>query len=119
MKKHVSTVVAACLGLCAGFTLCYICVVLLHREGKAAASARQQISQQEKTSITVTRDGNLYLVGKRVDLSQLASRLKELSAQQPVTIRADSSTDVKRLMEVLDVCIAPVSLISIPTATTR
>ena len=120
MKKHLCTVVGACLGLCAGFTLCYICLVLPHREGKAAASARPQSNQQEKTTITVTRDGSLYLAGERLDLSQLATRLKELGAQQPVTIRADSSTDYKRLVEVLDACkAAAVSQISIATATTR
>jgi len=120
MRKHLSTAVGTCLGLCAGFTLCYICLVLPHREGKAAASARPQSNQQEKTTITVTRDGSLYLAGERLDLSQLATRLKELGAQQPVTIRADSSTDYKRLVEVLDACkAAAVSQISIATATTR
>lgn len=120
MKKHLSTVVGACLGLCAGFTLCYICLVLPHRGGKATASAPQQIRQQEKTTITIARDGSLYLAGERLDLSQLATRLKELGAQQPVTIRADSSTDYKRLVEVMDACkAAAVSQISVATATTQ
>ena len=104
MKEHLSTVVGACLGLCAGFTLCYVCLVLPHREGKATASVPQQIRQQEKTTITIARDGSLYLAGERLDLSQLATHLKELSTQQPVIIRADSSTDYKRLMEVTDAC---------------
>jgi len=117
MKKHLSTVVGACLGLCAGFTLCYICLVLPHREGKATASALQQVRQQEKTTVTIVRDGSLYLAGDRLDLSQLASRLRELGAQQPVTIRADSSTDYKRVVQVMDACkAAAVSRISIATA---
>ncbi len=120
MKVHLSTVVAACLGLCAGFTLCYVCLVLPHREGKATASALQQMRQQEKTIITIARDGSLYLAGERLDLSQLATHLKELSTQQPVIIHADSSTDCRRLVEVLDACkAAAVSQISLAKVTAR
>lgn len=120
MKRHLSTVVGACLGLCAGFTLSYICLVLPHREAKATASAPEQMRQQEKSTITIARDGSLYLAGEPLDLSRLAIRLKELGAQRPVTIRADSSTDYKRLLEVVDACKgAAVSHIAFATATTQ
>ena len=117
MKRRLSTVVSACLGLCAGFALCYLCLVLPHRKGKATASVPQQMLPQEKTTITITRDGGLYLAGERLDLSQLAARLKELGAQQPVIIRADSNTDYKRVVEVMDECkAAAVARISLATA---
>jgi biopolymer transport protein ExbD len=76
--------------------------------------------QQENTAISIARDGGLYLASERLDLTQLAARLKELGAQQPVTIRADSNTDYKRLVEVMDACkAADVSRISLATATAR
>jgi biopolymer transport protein ExbD len=106
MKKHLSAIVGACFGLCAGFTLCYICLVLPHREGKATATAWQQIRQKEKVAtITIARDGSLSLAGERIDLSQLATRLKEVSAQHPVCcVRVDSGANVSRFNEVTDAC---------------
>jgi biopolymer transport protein ExbD len=119
MKRHLSTAVGTCLGLCGGFTLCYVCLVLPHREAKATTSAPQQIRQQENTTITIARDGSLYLAGEPLDLSRLATRLKELAAQRPVTIRAESRTDYKRLVEVMDACkAAAVSQVSVRTART-
>jgi len=57
------------------------------------------------------------VAGERLDLSQFTARLKELGEQQPITIRADSSTDYKRLVEVMDACkAAAVSQISVATA---
>jgi len=113
MKKQLSTVTGACLGLCAGFALCYICLVLPHREGKATASAQPQMHRQERNTITIARDGSLYLGGERLDVSQLSSRLKELDGQQPVSIRADRKTDYKRVVEVMDACkVAAISRIS-------
>jgi biopolymer transport protein ExbD len=106
MKKYLFTAVGACLGLCAGFTLCYICLVLPRHEGKAEASARKQISHQEKTTIAVTSDGSLYLAGERVDVNQLTARLKELGPQQPVMIRVDRGTDLKHLVQVCDACMS-------------
>lgn len=120
MKKHLSVVLGTCLGVCAGFTLCYVCLVLPQREGKATAPTRQQVRQQEKTAITIARDGSLYLAEERVDLTELAGRLKALGAQQPVTIRADRSTDYKRVIEVMDTCkAAATSVVSIVAVTTQ
>jgi biopolymer transport protein ExbD len=94
--------------------------VLPHREGKATAPTPQQVREREKTAITIARDGSLYLAGERVDLTQLAGRLKALGAQQAVTIRADRTTGYKRVMEVMDACkAAALSGVSIAAATTH
>ena len=120
MKRPLSTVFSACLGLCAGFALCYLWLVLPHRKGEATASAAQQTLQQGKTTISIARDGGLYLAGERLDLNQLVARLKELGAQQPVIIRADSRTDYKRVVEVMDASkAAAVSRISLASATAQ
>jgi hypothetical protein len=37
MKKHLSSLLFGCLGLCAGFTLCYVYLVLPERTPKATA----------------------------------------------------------------------------------
>jgi biopolymer transport protein ExbD len=72
---------------------------------------------QEGTTITIARDGGLYLAGERLDLSQLAARLKAFGARQPVIIRADTETDYKRVVEVVDACkAAAASRISLATA---
>ena len=118
MKKHVSVVLRTCLGACAGFTLCYVCLVLPYPE--VTAPTPEQVRQQEKTAIRIARDGSLYLAEERVDLTQLAGRIEALGARQAVTIRADRSTHYKRVVEVLDVCkTAAVSGVSIVAATTQ
>ena len=121
MKRLTSTLVVGCLGLCAGFTLCYVYLVLPQRETKATASAPQQVRQQQQTTITIASDGSLYLAGERIDLSRLATRLKELSAQQrPVTIRTDKKADFGRIVAVIDACkAAGVTQIAAATATTQ
>ena len=98
MKRYVPTVFAACIGLCAGFAVCYLCLVIPHREGNANASAPQNMT------VIISHDGSVYLAGERLDVSQLAPRLKELGAKQSVVIRADSSTDYRRFVEVVDAC---------------
>jgi len=132
MKKHLFTVVSGCLGLCAGFTLCYVYLVLPQRETEATGSAPQQIRQQvqtatpiasdgKPTTITVASDGSLYLAGERIDLSRLATQLKELAAQQrPVAIRSDKNVEFRRIVEVIDGCkAAGVTQIAFATATTQ
>jgi hypothetical protein len=92
MKTYLSTVLAACIGLCAGFALCYLCLVIPLGEGKAKAS----VTQQEKRTISIDHEGSVYLAGERLDVSQLAPRLKALGGNQPVIIRAESTTDYRR-----------------------
>ena len=98
MKRYLPKVLGACVGLCAGFALCYLSIVIPHRENKANASVPQN------TTVTINHEGNVYLLGQRLDVSQLAPRLKELGAKQSVVIRADSSTDYRRFVEVVDAC---------------
>ena len=37
MKKHLSSIVFGCLGLCAGFTICYVVLVIPTHEAKPTA----------------------------------------------------------------------------------
>lgn len=112
MKSHLSAVVGACLGLCAGFALCYICLVRPNHEGRTMASALQQNRHQDMATITIARDGSLDLSGERLDVSQLAARLK-MGAPQAVAIRVGSKTHYKRVVEVMDACkVAAISRIS-------
>ncbi len=116
MKRYLPTAIAACIGLCAGFAVCYLCLVTPHREGKARASA----PQQAKTTITINHDGSVSLAGERLDVSQLAPRLKELGGKQPVIIGADNTTDYRHLVQVVDACkTAAVSQISVATVAAR
>ena len=94
--------------------------MLPHRERRATAPTRQQVRQQERITITIARDGSLSLGSERLDLSQLTARLKELGAQQTVTIRADVITVHGRLEEVVDACkAAAVSRLSFATPTVQ
>ena len=94
MKKYLSIVVVGCLGLCAGFTLCYLSLV-----------PKTEVKATEATVITIARDGNMYLANERLDLGRLAASLKEQAAQgRTITIRADKNTDYKRIVEVVDAC---------------
>ncbi len=114
MKKYLPPLITTCIGLCVGFALCYLCLVIPHREDKLRASA----PQHEKTTITITGDGNVYLAGDRLDVSQLVVRLKELGRKQPVIIRADRTTNYRRLVEVVNACKAgDISQISLATVT--
>ena len=106
MKKHkryLFAVVTGCLGLCAGFTLCYVYLVLPQREIMAAASPRQRASGQEQIVITIGANGNLYLAGERIELNRLGTRLKELAAQRrPIAISADKDAPFKAIVAVMD-----------------
>ena len=109
MKRYRPTVITACIGLCAGFAICYLCLVVPHRGDKARAS----VPHQQKTTVTITRDGGVYLAGEQLDVSQLTLHLKALGGKQPVIIRADNTADFRRVVEVVDACkAAAVSQIS-------
>ena len=114
MKRNLPIACAIFLGLCAGFTLCYLVFVVPHRE-----SPRASVPREEVATLTISRDGSVYLAEQRIDLSQLASRRKQFGGKQPVFIRADSTTDYRRILEVLDACKAgEVSRISLAAART-
>jgi biopolymer transport protein ExbD len=59
---------------------------------------------EQKTTITITQDGSVYLAGERLDVNQLALRLKALGGKQPVVIRADRTSDARRIIEVMEAC---------------
>jgi hypothetical protein len=102
-KKYLFAVVTGCLGLCAGFTLCYVYLVLPQREIVTAASLPQQVSGQGQIVITIAADGSSYLAGQRIELDRLGRRLKELAAQRrPIAIRADKDAPLKAIVAVMD-----------------
>ena len=113
MKKHLPAVITACISLCAGFAVCYFCLVIPHHGDKAGAS----MPHQQTTTITITQDGNVYLAGERLDPSQLGLRLKALGEHQPITIRADVTSDARRTIEVIEACkaasLSRISLVSV------
>jgi len=102
MKKYLFAVVTGCLGLCAGFTLCYVSLVLRDRGTVEAASALQQPPAQDRVVVTIATDGTLYLAGERLDLKQLETRLKELAGQRRIDIRADKGAPITRVVAVMD-----------------
>jgi biopolymer transport protein ExbD len=102
-KKYLFAVVTGCLGLCAGFTLCYVYLVLPQREIMTAASSPQQVSGQGQIVITIAADGSSYLAGQRIELDRLQRLLKELAAQRrPIAIRADRDAPLKAIVAVMD-----------------
>ena len=102
-KTYLFAVVTGCLGLCAGFTLCYVYLVLPQREITAAALPPQQVSGQEQILITIAADGSLYLAGERIELNRLRTRLQELAAQRrTVAISADKDAPFKAIVAVMD-----------------
>jgi biopolymer transport protein ExbD len=104
MKKYLFAIVTGCLGLCAGFALCYVYLVLPQRETMAGPSFLKQITEQEQTVITIAADGSLSLAGEGIDLDRLGTRLKELAAQRrPIAISADKGAPFKSIVAVMDV----------------
>src|SRR5260221_1966562 len=102
MKKYLLAAVAGCLGLCAGFTLCYVYLVLPPRAATAAASTPKQAPEQQIV-VTIAADGTVYLAGERIDLKRLRTRLTELAAQRrSVAIRADKDAPFRSIVAVMD-----------------
>lgn len=92
MKRYISKIAVGCLGICVGFSLCYVALVGSKIEAKA-------------TVITVAGDGSLYLGNQQLDLSQLSADLKQQVAHRyTITIRADKNTDYRRVVAVVDAC---------------
>ena len=105
MKKHLSTIVFGCLGLCAGFTLCYIYVAIPQREASLTQSFPPPITEHARDTIRVARDGSMYLGNDRVEATRLSSFLTEQAAKgNPVIIRADRNADVATISSILDAC---------------
>ena len=69
----------------------------------AATGAPQE--RNERTTISVTKDGNLYFNNEQMQLGQLPARLQQLKAQQPdpkVFINGDEKAFIGAAVEVLD-----------------
>src|SRR4051794_20013997 len=104
MKHHLSKIVFGCLGLCVGFTLCYVNLVVPKREAELAASAAQQ-SGEGQIVIAIARDGSLHLGDQKVEINRLATVLKQRAAQgQSINITADKNAPVSMIIQVMDAC---------------
>ncbi len=81
---------------------------LLEQQGINVALPKAGTSQRltgSGVSMTLTKEHLIYLNNKDVvSFSTLRRRLKELSHQQPVLIRADRNAYVSRLVELWDLC---------------
>lgn len=105
MKKHLSSIIFGCLGLCAGFTLCYVYVVIPESETNLALRPPPQIYDSFTTTINLAGDGSLYLEGKRFRKSQLNGILDAQAAwEKPVVIRAARGADFASISAILDAC---------------
>ena len=105
MKKHLSTIVFGCLGVCAGFTLCYVYVVIPQREASLATPTPLQTTEPWTTTVTIARDGSLYLGDARIETDQLRTILTKNAAQdKPIVIRAAKNTDFAAISAILDAC---------------
>ena len=92
MKRYISKAIVGCLGMCIGFALCYLTLVVSKPEARS-------------TVITVASDGSLFLGNEQLGLSQLSAGLKQQAAPAyTITIRASKNTDYQRVAAVLDAC---------------
>src|SRR5687768_9312146 len=62
MKKHISTMVFGCLGVCAGFTICFVFLVVPERGPSSAAPAhRSDLVALESASLQQAIEWRPYL----------------------------------------------------------
>jgi biopolymer transport protein ExbD len=69
------------------------------------ASAQPSLAESKTKAITVTADGTIYLDTFPVSMSQLESLLRQYKAATPdlpVIIKADSSLQYQRVVDILD-----------------
>lgn len=70
------------------------------------ASNAPSLSKPQTKSVTVTPDGTIYLDAYPVSIEQLESLLRQYKAVNPdlpVVVKADSSVQYQRVVDVLDV----------------
>lgn len=70
------------------------------------ASNAPSLSKPQTKSITVTQDGTIYLDAYPVSIDQLESLLRQYKAvnpELPVVVKADSTIQYQRIVDVLDV----------------
>lgn len=86
-----------------------------------AAEAKEAAALSQEIIVNIDRDGDVAVGQKKLSLDELVSLLRrasELSARQPVVIRADQKTYHERVVSVLDAC-ARAGIWNISFATTR
>ena len=110
MKRHLSKIIVGCLGVCVGFAVCYF----------SGVSRTASTTGDKAPSVTIARNGSLYLGGTQTGLSQLLASLKKQASQgYTITIYADEKTDYNRVAEVVDACkAAGVTRIAMRTSAT-
>ena len=72
-----------------------------------AAESKEAAGLSQEIIVNIGRDGEVEVGQKRLDLDGLVALLRrasELSARQPVVIRADQKTYHERVVSVLDAC---------------
>lgn len=86
-----------------------------------AAEAKDATALSQEIVVNIDRDGGVTVGQKKLELSELVALLRrasELSARQPVVIRADQKTFHERVVAVLDAA-ARAGIWNISFATTR
>jgi hypothetical protein len=90
MKKHATLVRTFCLCLCAGLAMSGFYLSTRH-------------TRTEPAVIGISADGGLTLDGKRIELNQLRTRLKENTARgRSIAVQADKGAPFERIVEVMD-----------------
>jgi len=70
------------------------------------ASKAPSLSEPKTKAVTITQDGSIFLDAYPVNLEQLESLLRQYKAvdpSMPVVIKADSTIQYQRVVDVLDV----------------
>ncbi|MEI8176521.1 MAG: biopolymer transporter ExbD [Candidatus Omnitrophota bacterium] len=64
-----------------------------------------EVIQEKSLIVSVTSNNHLYLNDRLITMSELASRLKIAAKEnKPLLIKADRSTYLDKVVEVLDIC---------------
>lgn len=86
-----------------------------------SAQSSEMAGTSQEIIVNIDRDGDVVVGQKKLKLDELVTLLRrasELSAKQPVVIRADQKTYHERVVSVLDAC-ARAGIWNISFATTR
>lgn len=88
--------------------ICYIILAPLVEQGidvSLPQASPHKLEQSENVSVTVSKDGSIYLGQKVVTLSQLIDQLSQKMKQKPdagVIIKADKNINYGKVINVLD-----------------
>ncbi len=67
---------------------------------KASSASHMPV---KKISITITKDGTIFLDKKRVSIKDLAKMLGSISKKSPILIRSDKNSRFETFIDVLDI----------------